>query len=890
MKKILNVLLSSSYTVRERLFLLGGIIGTIAMIVACIISIVSGGSFLMGVAPGVGAIIVGLITYYSIKSGKINLGAAIITLISTCVILPYGFLNGGGVYSGSSTWFVVGFVIVFVFFKGKRFYIYYLIAILAYGATLYVSYIRPEYVVRLASEEAIFLDAFLAIVLVSTLIGTLQYYQSVILEKEIKISEDQHKKIEKLNEAQNRFFSSMSHEIRTPINTIIGLNEMTLREKNLSEEAVENSLNIQNASRLLLSLINDILDLSKIQSGQMELTEGQYETSKMLSEIVNLLWNRAKDKGLEFNISVGENIPSMLYGDEIRIKQVIINLLTNAIKYTQEGSVTLTVDGKKIEANTFRLQITVEDTGQGIRKENLPVIFDSFKRFEGQDNKLIEGTGLGLSITKQLVELMGGTISVDSIYTKGSTFTVSIPQRIVREMPLSFKSVSESNREMEQYQQSFEAPNAHILIVDDNDMNRMVCRKLLRETKVQVDLAASGKECLDYTLQRRYDAIFMDHEMPELDGVETLQRLRSQPNGLCHDTPVIALTANAGSDRKAFYLEHGFQAYLAKPIHGSLLEATLLQVLPTDLIETTLVNKEEDKVQIRQNRQKKALAITTDCVCDMPEELLEKYDIKTMPFYIVTKEGRFKDTTEIDADNLIYYLQNKDNSIHTEASTVDEYEMFFGEVLTEAEKVIHIATSSLLSDSYKNALQASKSFDNVQVVNSESLSAGIGMQALKAAELASKGMQADEVIEELNNYRENLMINFLIPSIDMVHRSRRQTFLTRLIVKALNFETSFVIKKGDMRVRQFFIGYLNDVYIEYIRSNFARKKNIDTSRLFIIYSGYTEEERQAVVAEISKYITFDEIYLQKCSATLSANCGIHALAFAYDKKQIGDNN
>lgn len=882
MKKLINMLLSSKYTLRERLFLAGGLVGTISMVVAFILSVVSGESLFVGLAPGVGALIVGGTTYYSMKTKNIDFGASVITLISTCLLLPYGFMRGGGIYSGSASWFIVGFVIIFLFFKGKKFYFFFILSIISFAATVYISYIHPEYVTQLGSDKAIYFDAFMAAVVIGALVGILQHFQSEILEKEIKVSADQHKKIEKLNEAQNRFFSSMSHEIRTPINTIIGLNEMTLREKNLSEEAVENSLNIQNASRMLLSLINDILDLSKIQSGQMDLTEGQYETSRVLSEIVNLLWNRAKDKGLQFNVNVGEKIPSMLYGDEMRIKQVIVNLLTNAIKYTQEGSVTLIIDGNKTNTNIFELQITVQDTGQGIRKENLPIIFDSFKRFEGQDNKMIEGTGLGLTITKQLVDLMGGKISVDSIYTKGSTFKVVIPQKIVSETPINFKTISETNREMEHYQQSFEAPEARVLVVDDNDMNRMVCRKLLRETKVKVDVASSGKECLEKTLQTRYHAVFMDHEMPELDGVETLQRMRVQPNGLCHDTPVIALTANAGSDRNAFYLENGFQAYLAKPIHGSLLEATLLQVLPSELIENSINTKEEEVVQVVQNKRKKAIAITTDCICDLPNEVLNEYDIKTMPYYIITQDGRFRDTSEINADNLYEHLRNGDK-IETQASSIDEYESFFGEILTEAETVIHFTASKDLSEGYSRALQASKSFDHVQVVDSRSLSTGIGFQVIKAAEMAAKGARVDEIIEAIDEYRDDIVINFLIPSIENVHRSSHQSLLSRIFVKAFNFQASFAMKKGLLKVQRFFLGYLNDPLIQYIRSNFAGKKNIDTSELYIIYSGYSEEERQAILSEIEKHITFEKVVMQKCSATLTANCGIHSLAFAYAK-------
>lgn len=884
MKKINELLFSPSYSMNVRLFLLGGIMGTIAMFAAFVASIISSEGFYASLAILFGTLFTAAVIYYSIKYNKVNVGATIIVIMSNCLLIPYGYMMGGGVYSGSSAWFIMGFVIVFLFFKGKRFYFFYILTLISFATTTYISYIHPEYVISLETREGIYFDQFIAPLLVATAVGVLQHYQGVILEKEAKLSDKQHKEIEELNAAQNAFFSSMSHEIRTPINTIIGLNETTLRNNDLPEDVVENSINIQNASRMLLSLINDILDLSKIQSGRMELTEAQYETSRMFSEIVNLLWNRAREKGLQFNINVGENIPSMLYGDEMRIKQVIINLLTNAIKYTDEGSVTLTIDGEKTQTNGFLLRIAVADTGQGIRRENIHVIFDSFKRVEGKENKMIEGTGLGLSITKQLVDLMGGQITVDSIYTKGSTFRVSIPQRIVSEVPINFKSISESNRELEHYQQSFEAPEARVLIVDDNDMNRMVCQKLLRETKVKIDVAASGKECLELTLQHHYDAIFMDHEMPDLDGIETLRRLRSQTNGLCHDAPVVALTANAGSDRNSFYIDHGFQAYLAKPIHGSLLEATLMQLLPTELIENVRSTKEEDVIQILQNAHKKDIIVATDSACDLPRDILKYYDIRVISNYIVTKDGRFRDYEEIDADNLHQYLLEEGKEIRTEAASVDEYEEFFGQLLSEAEEVIHLSATPILSEGFKNATLASQSFNNVKVVNSGQLSAGLGMLAVKVAQLAIRGKEVEEILSEIDEYEDNIVNNFLVPSVEMINRRFKINFLMRFIALGFNGETCFSIKKKGIKLKRYFIGYLNEVIWQYIRFNFSNKRNIDNTVLYLVYAGYSAEERNNIVNEIKRYIEFEEIVFVKASAVLSANSGTKYIGFTYANK------
>ncbi len=421
--------------------------------------------------------------------------------------------------------------------------------------------------------------------MVGLLTCVLLLFLNRMYEEENALTQQQKKEIEELNRAENHFFSSMSHEIRTPINTIIGLNEIILRE-DISDEVVENAKNIQGASKLLLTLINDILDISKIKSGKMEIVNVSYETGALFSEIVNMIWIKAKEKGLEFKLQVDPSIPSMLCGDEVRIKQILINLLSNAVKYTSEGSVTLSIRCERQTFNRVRVWYAVEDTGQGVKKENIPYIFNAFRRVDEEKNRYIEGTGLGLSIVKQLVELMGGEISVNSVYTKGSKFIVMLEQDIVDEKELGTFTLASRSRvhEGESYQQSFEAPDAHILVVDDNDMNLTVVSKLLAETKVQIDTASSGAECLKLTQNHHYDCILMDHMMPEMDGIECLHALRVQPGGLCQDVPVVALTANAGSDNQLLYRKEGFSGYLAKPVSGALLEAAVLSILPKELV------------------------------------------------------------------------------------------------------------------------------------------------------------------------------------------------------------------------------------------------------------------------------------------------------------------
>ncbi len=879
-ERLRNLLYSTDHTLQERLFILGGAAGTIALLAVFMMSVSIGDVPVVSAMLLITAIILPVVMIWSYNRRNIKVGGTLVVLVLCGFIIPFGYIMGGGVNSGSSLWFVLGIMFVFMVFDGKLMVALTVFVIGSLGFVTYLEAFDPDIVVQIASKYGRFHDSFLATSVVGLIAGMLLRFQYTIFERENKISSEQRAEIERLNEAQNSFFSSMSHEIRTPINTIIGLNEMILRDKNISEEAAENAVNIENAGKMLLALINDILDMSKIESGNMEVIEEQYETSHMFSEIVNLLWNRAREKDLRFEINIGENIPSMLYGDEMKLKQVIINLLTNAIKYTEEGSVTLSVDGEHTGPNDFLLKIDVEDTGVGIRKESIPYLFDTFKRVDESENKAIEGTGLGLAISKQLVELMGGSITVDSVYTKGSTFHVEVKQKIVDGTPMALTIKKDSAADRKEYQQVFEAPEAHVLIVDDNDMNRMVARKLLRATKVQVDLAASGRECLDKTTKIRYDAIFMDHEMPQMDGVETLRRVRSQNNGLCKDTPVIALTANAGADMHNYYMNRGFQAYIAKPIHGSLMEATLMQFLPAELIERTADIPEEEVFQVSAVRHKKPIQITADCICDLPFDMLSENEIRIMPYYIQTEAGRFRDVEEIDSDNLFTYLESGKRAV-TEAGSVDEYEAFFADNLAEAEAVIHISASSKISSGYDAAVRAGESFDNVYVVDSKNLCSGIGLVALKAAELVRAGNEPDEITQKLEEYTKRVKLEFLITDLSGMTANNRAGKLMSILSEAFSLEYGFAIRNGAIRLRKAHIGYVVGARRKFIRNACRSMGKADRKRIFVDYAGCTVQEQEEIVSDVKRYSSFNDVILHKVSATIASNTGMHAVALAY---------
>lgn len=401
-------------------------------------------------------------------------------------------------------------------------------------------------------------------------------------QKLIELKED----AERANEAKSSFLANMSHEIRTPINAVLGMNEMILRESD-SDTIKEYALNINNAGKTLLSIINDILDLSKIESGKMEIVEADYDVRWLLADIENMISMRAEAKNLVFTIEADETIPTVLHGDEMRIKQCIVNLLTNAVKYTQKGSVCLRLDKTDNKDGSINLWVSVTDTGMGIKEEELHKLFESFIRLDLTRNRNVEGTGLGLNITKKLVGMMGGNLTVESVYGKGSTFSFVIVQQVVNAEGIGdyrsgLKKIMEAALKPVK---SFTAPTATILSVDDNRVNLAVVKGLLKKLKVQCDSALSGEECLQKAIQKDYDIILLDHMMPEMDGIETLQRLQQTEKWKKHQPVVIALTANAVAGAREEYLRVGFTDYLSKPIDSVKLEALLERYLPPEKLE-----------------------------------------------------------------------------------------------------------------------------------------------------------------------------------------------------------------------------------------------------------------------------------------------------------------
>ncbi|MCR5474088.1 MAG: response regulator [Lachnospiraceae bacterium] len=438
---------------------------------------------------------------------------------------------------------------------------------------------------------------FLTVIIVALVTGLIVWrvMKRTVISRQIEEIKQAKEEAERANRAKSRFLANISHEIRTPINTIMGMNEMAMREdakgvpKPYFMSMMNYAFDIRNASETLLSLINDLLDMSKIESGKMHLVEQEYDTAEMLRSVVSMIRSRSTEKELSFDVVIDEMLPSRMYGDQGKIKQIIINLLTNAVKYTDTGGISLSVSMEEREDDECRIRFSVKDTGIGIKKEDMEKLFEAYERLDEQKNSEIQGTGLGLDISRRFAGLLGGTITCESEYGAGSEFILKIRQKIVDKTPVGAFREYDDTGEKGPYVPLFVAPDADILVVDDNPMNLNVIKGLLKGTKVFVSTASGGEECLEKIRDTKFNVVLLDHMMPGMDGVETLAEIRKD----YPDLPVYALTANsaAGED---FYRSKGFNGYLSKPIDSRTLEKTIMKHLPEEMMEKP---DEEDAVE-----------------------------------------------------------------------------------------------------------------------------------------------------------------------------------------------------------------------------------------------------------------------------------------------------
>ena len=419
----------------------------------------------------------------------------------------------------------------------------------------------------------------------------IDYIQKIREEQQLK---EDLRVAQKANEAKSNFLSNVSHEIRTPINAVLGMDEMILRETD-DMRIRKYATDIKNSGRTLVSLINDILDFSRIEAGKLEILPVEYEMSSTLNDLVNMISVKAEEKGLEFKVDVDETIPHLLIGDEIRVKQCVINILNNAVKYTEKGSVSMSVGFEKCDETHIMLKVSVADTGIGMKEEDLQRLFKPFERIEENRNRNIEGAGLGMSIVKQLLDMMDSKLDVKSVYGEGSVFSFSLKQEVISWEPMgNFAEMYERSIESAKaYRVMFVAPEAKILVVDDTKMNLTVIRGLLEPTMVKIKTAMSGMEAIELVKKEHFDMIFLDQRMPGLDGIETLAAMKALSEegmgeaGECNmssGVPVIALTANAISGARERFIKAGFDDYLTKPIDSKKLESTIQNMLPRDKV------------------------------------------------------------------------------------------------------------------------------------------------------------------------------------------------------------------------------------------------------------------------------------------------------------------
>ena len=886
-----------SLGLHDRLYLMFSAVSSAALLLMLAVSIVMRQP-LANILGLLGALLLFAgVTWVCVKLNRISVGANLVSALLIFAVMPFSYVNSGGIRGGYSLWFLFCVVYITMTVKGKLRYFYHAASVLTAGILYYREYTEPDFVSGIGSDAEMFLANMISLVLLGILISVMISYSIRAYREESRLANEQKKEIDELNKAQNRFFSSMSHEIRTPINTIIGLNEMILRE-DISDEVAEDADNIRAASKMLLNLINDILDMSKFESGQMKITPVEYGIGDMLSDIVGMLWIRAKEKGLEFHIDVDPELPSRFIGDEVRIKQILINLLTNAVKYTKEGSVTLSVQFTQKGPGSALLTFSVSDTGMGIKKESIPHLFSAFRRVDEEKNRYIEGTGLGLSIVKQFVELMGGTIKVNSVYTQGSTFVIELPQEIADERAVGNMNI-EARHTMNHrvsYTAEFEAPEARVLAVDDNEANLLVVRKLLRDTKVQLDTAVSGREALARTLNTDYHVILMDHMMPEMDGIECLHQIRSQAGGSSRAAKIIALTANAGSDNQALYRREGFDGYLLKPVSGNQLETALMRALPADLVHAsdgTLAAAAASASDIRTQRQRIPLIISTESVCELPPAMLRDLHISVLPHSVRTAAGIFADGTEAESGNLLFsYMDQEDNPVEAVTPSARDCEAYFARLLNSANRVVHIAMSSRIGkNGYAPAAEAARIFDNVTVTDSGQILTGIGILAVRAAEMAQRGASAEQITDAVEHYKTLVHTSFMIGTMEYMGRSGVISPMMSKFAGALMMHPILRVRNGRVYTGSISFGSLKRVREKYIRSVLKQVRRLnatghkaDLSRIYMLYADLPQAELKEVQEQLLAESGFREVICQKVSPSVAAGCGPGTFGLTFAEK------
>ena len=516
------------------------------------------------------------------KTGNYRIGGFIGSILLCNIIFPIIFFTSGGIQSGILVYYVLGGIVLFLLLGEKIVdcVIMTIVFLVVNSGCIYASYRFPELVIPIQSEFMIYMDIIVGFIISVALVQIALWHQNSLYKSEQRIAE-------KAMKAKDEFLASMSHELRTPLNAIIGLSETQM--KTVQSESTYNDIrNIHESGMTLLCIINDILDLSKIGSGRFELVCVNYNTAVMINDTIRMNKVRIGEKPIEFQVNVDPSLPAVLYGDDLRIRQIISNLLSNAFKYTLAGIVRMDITSQH-SGDEAVITVKISDTGIGIRESDIPSLFGKYNKFNNKENRNIEGTGLGLAITRKLLEVLSGNITVESVYGKGSIFSFKIPQKIIDATPIGQNIVDslsdftyQDNKTPEQKFNYISLEAYRVLVVDDNEINLYVTEVLLSNYKLAIDCVKSGKEAIELirNAEIKYNVIFMDHMMPELDGIETTKIIREEINSeYARTIPIVALTANALAGSEEMFLNSGFQKFLPKPIDIQKLDKVLKELL-----------------------------------------------------------------------------------------------------------------------------------------------------------------------------------------------------------------------------------------------------------------------------------------------------------------------
>lgn len=880
-KRFYDYLYDSSVYIKDRTFVLYTIAEAFALFVATVVGFFMGDPVIGLVSLFAAVLLAAVFMFILVRKNKIGVAKVVLTIMLVVILRPIAFFSRGGINNGTMIIMLLGSYYLVLVLDGVFRVVMVLLDTSILVACGILAYKKPI-LMSSFSRENNYINSYVQYIIAIIVLTVLITFWTKILQKEAKTAKEKSIELEEMNKAQSRFFASMSHEIRTPINTVLGLNEIILRQEDASEEIRKDARNIQGAGRMLLALINDILDFSKIEAGKMDIVPVNYNMSSLLSEIVNMIWLKADEKGLKFNVDIDPEVPQTLFGDEVRIKQILINLLNNAIKYTKEGSVTLHMECEFPDTGEALLLIQVSDTGMGIKPEALPHLFDTFQRVDEEKNRHIEGTGLGLSIVKQLVELMDGKINVNSVYSQGSTFSVTLKQGVSSDERIGDINITGAGGTAEKFEHSFHAPDARILIVDDNEMNLQVERKLLEGTDMTIDVALSGQEALKQTLAAKYDVIFMDHLMPEMDGIECYERIRTQKGGMNLNAPIIVLTANAGGENIELYNNTGFDGYLVKPVSGIQLEDMLLTHLPMDKVIGGNREMTGSSMSTASGyTRKKPITIATSTMIDLPQYILKDLNISVVPYTITTDEGVFFDTVDIDSEELVRYMKDETKLVLSEPPTEEVLTDFFSSELKKAHQLIYITLTTGSSREYGRAVNAAKTFDNVTVINSECFSSGTGILVMIAARLAQQNLPIERIKAELEEAKQLIRCSFVVKSTDIMVRRERITPFMNSVLNALWLRPMLKMKNDKLGVGKMLFGSDRQCYEKYIKHALPANQYPDASFVFITYAGMAEEDLLWIEEMIREKIKFDHVIFQKASAGITSNCGEGTFGIIY---------